>query len=218
VSDTPPGRGGLPDVLRIMEEMTGEPGTPVPLETSSDPFHVLVSTIISLRTRDAVTSVVSAALLHRAPDPATMLTLEEDELENLLRPAGFYRQKARQLLKISAILIEDHGGEVPGSMDELLALPGVGRKTANYLMGMVFGEPAICVDVHVHRISNRIGLVSTSNTHETEEALKPLLPLEDWTGINHIMVRFGQKICKPVRPLCDRCRLRQGCAFAGVGR
>lgn len=218
MSGTPLVCGGLPEALRVMEEMTGDAGTPVPLEISSDPFHVLVSTIISLRTRDAVTSVVSSALLRRAPDPASMLALEEDELESLLRPAGFYRQKALQLRKISSILIEDHGSRVPRTMDELLALPGVGRKTANYVMGMVFGEPSICVDVHVHRISNRLGLVSTSTPHETEEALKPLLPLEGWTGINHIMVRFGQNICRPVRPLCDRCMLRGECAFAGVER
>jgi endonuclease-3 len=202
-------------ILDLMERMIGDRGLPVPMERSSDPFHVLVSTIISLRTRDAVTSAVSAALLARAPGPVTMLALEPAELEALLRPAGFFRQKAAQLRRICAILLDRHEGRVPATMEELMALPGVGLKTASYMMGMVFGEPAVCVDVHVHRISNRIGLVSTGTPEQSKEALEGLFPLERWTGINHIMVRFGQRICRPVRPLCGACLLRHRCVHAG---
>jgi endonuclease III len=210
-----PGNGCQNGILDLMELMIGERGLPVPMELSSDPFHVLVSTIISLRTRDAVTSTVSAALLGQAPDPVAMLALEPAELEALLRPAGFYRQKAAQLRQICAILLERHGGRVPATTEELMALPGVGLKTASFMMGMVFGEPAVCVDVHVHRISNRIGLVSTGTPEQSKAALEVLFPLERWTGINHIMVRFGQKICRPVRPLCGACRLQRLCVHAG---
>jgi len=213
--------GGDPDsgeqngILYLMERMIGERGLPVPMERSSDPFQVLVSTIISLRTRDAVTSAVSADLLEQAPDPVSMLALEAAELEALLRPAGFFRQKAAQLRRICAILLERHDGRVPATTEELMALPGVGLKTASYMMGMVFGKPAVCVDVHVHRISNRIGLVSTGTPEQSKAALEGLFPLERWTGINHIMVRFGQKICRPVRPLCGACRLQRRCVHAG---
>jgi endonuclease III len=208
-------KSDLNGILDLMERMVGERGLPVPMERSSDPFHVLVSTIISLRTRDTVTSMVSAALLERAPDPVTMLALEPAELESLLRPAGFFRQKAGQLRRICAALLDKHGGRVPATAEELMALPGVGLKTASFMMGMVFGEPAVCVDVHVHRISNRIGLVCTRTPERSKAALEGLFPLERWTGINHIMVRFGQKICRPVRPLCGACRLRRCCVHAG---
>jgi endonuclease-3 len=186
-------------------------GKPAPMEESREAFPVLISTIISLRTRDAVTRSVSRQVLGKAPDIDAMISIDTVELEQLLRPAGFYRQKAGQMKRIAGILKSDFENRVPDSMDSLLSLPGVGRKTANFVMGMVFGVPSICVDVHVHRISNRLGLVHTRSPDETEFALQKLFPIEEWTGINHIMVRFGQRICKPVKPLCDECPLREGC-------
>ncbi len=186
-------------------------GEPSPLVESRRAFPVLVSTIISLRTRDAVTEEVSGKVLKKAPDVESMLAISQNDLELLLRPAGFYRQKANQLKRIALILHRDYGNRVPDNMKDLLSLPGVGRKTANFVLGMVFGKPSICVDVHVHRISNRLGLVESKSPEETEFALQKLFPETEWTGINHIMVRFGQKICKPVKPLCHECPLRELC-------
>ena len=186
-------------------------GIPAPMEESREAFAVLISTIISLRTRDAVTRMVSSQVLKMTPDIDAMISIDREELEQLLRPAGFYRQKAGQMKRIARILKSDFEGRVPQSMDSLLTLPGVGRKTANFVMGMVFGVPSICVDVHVHRISNRLGLVNTRSPEETEFALQKLFPIEEWTGINHIMVRFGQRICRPAKPLCNDCPLQDQC-------
>ena len=186
-------------------------GIPAPMEESREAFPVLISTIISLRTRDAVTRMVSRQVLAKASDIDAMISIDRKELEQLLRPAGFYRQKAGQMKRIAIILKSDFEGRVPHNMESLLSLPGVGRKTANFVMGMVFGEPSICVDVHVHRISNRVGLVDTRTPDETEFALQKLFPIEEWTGINHIMVRFGQRICKPAKPLCSECPLQDQC-------
>lgn len=208
---------GAGSVLRRMREWLGELGAPAPLETSSDPFHVLVSTIVSLRTRDATTRKVSGQVLYRAPTPEAMAAIDRRSLEELLRPAGFFRQKAGQLRELSNILLQDFDGEVPDSMEELLSLPGVGRKTANFVLGMVFGRPAICVDVHVHRISNRLGLVNTSSPEGTETALQELFPRREWTGINHTMVRFGQRVCKPVKPACGLCPLADECPVGKKG-
>ncbi len=198
-------------ILNRMKYALKSLGIPAPMEESREAFPVLISTIISLRTRDAVTRMVSRQVLKEAPDIDAMISIDRTELEQLLRPAGFYRQKAAQMKRIALILKSDFDSQVPQSMDSLLSLPGVGRKTANFVMGMVFGEPSICVDVHVHRISNRLGLVNTRSPAETEFALQKLFPIEKWTGINHIMVRFGQRICKPAKPLCDECPLREGC-------
>lgn len=186
-------------------------GIPAPMEESRDAFPVLISTIVSLRTRDAVTRTVSRQLLKKAPDVDAMISIDIAELEQLLRPAGFYRQKSGQMKRIAAILRNDFEGRVPDDMESLLSLPGVGRKTANFVMGMVFGVPSICVDVHVHRISNRLGLVDTRTPEETEFALQKLFPKAEWTGINHIMVRFGQRICRPAKPQCNECPLHDQC-------
>ncbi len=203
------------DVLDGMSDMIGSKTViPAPLQSSADAFPALVSTIISLRTRDAVTTQVSAAVYRRAPDPVTMASMEQEELEELLRPAGFYRRKAGQLIRIAAQILEEHDGMVPNSREALLALPGVGLKTANFVLGMVFGIPSICVDVHVHRISNRLGLVSTSTPEDTEVALRNIFPEDWWSRINHVMVRFGQTICRPVGPRCAECLFRGWCPEA----
>lgn len=203
------------EILRIMERTIEEGRGPAPMESSKEAFPVLVSTIISLRTRDAVTRQVSREVLKSAGDAESMDSIDEGKLQELLRPAGFYRQKASQLKRIARILKQDFNGEVPEDMESLLSLPGVGRKTANFVMGMVFEEPSICVDVHVHRISNRLGLVSTGNPEETEYALQKIFPREEWTGINHTMVRFGQTICRPRNPLCNECPVKERCPSAG---
>ena len=198
--------------LAAMKEQLGELGVPAPMRESGDAYSVLVSTVISLRTRDKITEEVSSRLLQRVPSPRDLVKLSLEELQELLRPAGFYRQKSRQLKGIAEAIISDHAGAVPETMEALLNLPGVGRKTANFVLGMVYGKPAICVDVHVHRISNRLGLVNTKTPEETEYALQKLLPKDEWTGLNHTMVRFGQRVCKPGRPLCADCILSDSCS------
>ena len=205
---------GIPGAMEVFSEMSehlGPLGRPSPLNTGRDPFPVLVSTLVSLRTRDVVTEKVSSRLLSRAPDPQSML-----DLQDLLKPAGFFRQKAIQLRGICTDILERYGGNVPDSIPELLTLPGVGRKTACYVAGMVFGRPAVCVDVHVHRISNRTGLVDTSTPEETEQALMKLYPLDMWNRINHLFVRFGQRVCRPTRPLCGQCPFQEWCPSSGL--
>jgi endonuclease-3 len=183
-----------------------------------DPFEILVSTIISLRTRDEVTFASSERLLHRAPDPATLRELSEDEIGELIYPAGFYRTKARNLRAIAAILLEECGGSVPDTLDGLTALPGVGRKTANLVLGLGFGIPAICVDIHVHRIPNRLGWIETSSPTASEFALMELLPRRLWIPVNELLVGFGQTICTPQSPWCSRCPLRDECRQVGITR
>jgi endonuclease-3 len=186
-----------------------------------DPWAVLVSTILSLRTKDEVTTAASKRLLEKAPTPAALLSLGEEEAARLAYPAGFYRTKAANLTKIARILQEREGGRVPSDMDTLLALPGVGRKTANLVLTEAFGIDAICVDIHVHRISNRLGWFGPKGTaapEKTEEVLRAILPLKYWKRINALLVRYGQLICRPISPHCSRCTLSGYCPRCGVGK
>jgi endonuclease-3 len=183
---------------------------------SRDPWAVLVSTILSLRTKDDVTLASSARLLKEAPGPSELYRLEEDAVARLAYPAGFYRTKAANLKKIAAILLDTYGGKVPSDMDELLALPGVGRKTANLVLIEAFDLPGICVDVHVHRICNRAGWIQTKNPEETETALRDRLPRRYWKGINALLVLYGQQTCRPVSPYCSRCVISAYCRRRGV--
>jgi endonuclease-3 len=182
------------------------------------PYALLVSCVISLRTKDEVTAVASRRLLELAPTPARLAELPERTIAKAIYPAGFYRTKARQLRRIGSILEESHGGAVPADEEGLLALPGVGRKTANLVLGLGFGVPAICVDTHVHRISNRLGLVETTSVHSTELALQKLLPRAFWIPINDLLVTFGQNRCHPMSPRCSGCPLDDLCPRFGVTR
>ncbi|MDR1444889.1 MAG: endonuclease III [Treponema sp.] len=190
--------------------------TTVAEQYSRDPWAVLASTIVSLRTKDEVTLAVSARLLEKAKSPAELSALGEADLARLIYPAGFYRTKAASLKKIAAILLDHYNGKVPSDMDELLALPGVGRKTANLVLIEAFDLPGICVDVHVHRICNRAGWVQTKNPEETETALREGLPQKYWKRINALLVLYGQQICRPVSPYCSRCVIAPYCGRHGV--
>ena len=192
-----------------------------------DAWAVLASTIISLRTKDEVTIEASRRLLDKAPAPARLYAMKEVEIEKLIYPAGFYRNKAASLKKIAKILIERYEGKVPSSMEALLAMPGVGRKTANLVLNEAFDIDAICVDIHVHRISNRCGWLSRSTANggikskdpqETEMILREILPLEYWKRINFLLVLYGQKICRPVSPFCSCCVIQKYCSRNGVER
>jgi endonuclease-3 len=185
---------------------------------SSDPFRVLVSTMLSLRTKDAVTDGASARLFALAASPSELRRLPRRTIERAIYPVGFYRTKARHLVEACRILEERHGGRVPDSIEALLELPGVGRKTANLVVTLGFGKPGICVDTHVHRISNRWGLVRTKTPAETETALRERLPRRHWIEYNDLLVTFGQHVCTPLSPWCSRCPLATSCARYGVVR
>ena len=182
------------------------------------PFRILISCILSLRTKDEVTYPATERLFARATDPASMLKLRAPTIEKLIYPAGFYRRKAAQILAISRILVDQHGGRVPDSLDELIALPGVGRKTANLTVTLGFGKPGICVDTHVHRISNRLGWVITRQPDATEHELRRTLPPQWWIPINEILVRHGQHVCKPISPICSTCIVQRTCERVGVAK
>jgi len=185
---------------------------------SRDPFAVLASTILSLRTKDEVTFPAAQRLLDQASTPEQMLALPEARIAELIYPVGFYLTKAKRLHQISRILVDRYGGKVPADLDLLLELPGVGRKTANLVLIEGFGLPAMCVDTHVHRISNRIGYVATTTAEQTEMALRATLPARHWKHYNEMLVAFGQAICKPVSPLCSQCPVAPICPQEGVGR
>jgi endonuclease III len=178
-----------------------------------DPFHVLISTVLSQRTRDHNTYQASKALFSRFDTPMDIASADLDELIELVRPAGFPQAKAKAIREICRRLHQDFEDQVPSEIEVLLTFPMVGRKTANCVLSYGFGIPAICVDTHVHRISNRIGLVTTETPDDTEVALKKVVPRELWCDVNAIMIRFGQKICLPRRPRCDRCSVRLECDY-----
>ena len=182
------------------------------------PFHILVACVISLRTKDEVTAESSARLFDLASTPEDLAKLEETAIAEAIFPAGFYNTKARQLRRISAILVDQHNSQVPRNEQDLLALPGVGRKTANLVLGIGHGIPAICVDTHVHRIPNRLGMVETLKPEQTEKALMTILPTDVWIPINDLLVTFGQNQCHPVSPRCSTCPINHLCERVGVER
>jgi len=186
------------------------------IERDKTPYMVLVSTMISLRTKDEVTEEAAERLFERADNPRDMLKLSKKEIEELIYPAGFYRNKAKSILNTSRILINRYNGQVPDNIEDLLGLPGVGRKTANLVLALSFEKDAICVDTHVHRISNRLGLVDTKNPEETEYALMKILPKEWWRIYNDMLVTWGQNICTPVSPFCSKCSIEKYCPKIGV--
>ena len=187
-------------------------------EGPNKPWAILVSTILSLRTKDEITRVASRRLLSKAPGPAELLALGEEETARLAYPAGFYRTKAANLTKSSVILLEKYGGQVPADMDAILSLPGVGRKTANLVLTEAFDMYGICVDIHVYRICNRAGWIVTPDPEKTEMALREKLPRKYWKRINSLLVLYGQNICRPQSPFCSRCVISGHCQRLGVER
>ncbi len=183
-----------------------------------DPFLILVSTVLSLRTKDKVTMEASERLFKLARTPQALRKLDARAIQQAIYPVCFYRVKARSLKKISEDLLTRFAGRVPDSIDELLTLQGVGRKTANLVVTLGFGKPGICVDIHVHRISNRWGYVRTKTPEQTEAALRRKLPRKYWLIYNDLLVPYGQNLCAPVSPWCSRCKLTAYCERRGVGR
>jgi len=183
-----------------------------------DPFRILVSTLLSLRTKDDVTEVASARLFALAATPRTLSRLATRTIARAIYPVGFYRTKARTVRDVSRRLDDEYGGTVPDTIDELLTFKGVGRKTAALVVSLGFGKDAICVDTHVHRISNRLGWVATRTPAETEQALMRVLPRRRWIATNEIMVAFGQRVCTPLSPRCSTCPVATHCRRIGVER
>ena len=184
----------------------------------NDPFAVLVSCIISLRTRDEVTELASARLFTLAKLPAELLELSNAKIEKAIYPAAFYRNKTKSLKELCQVLVKEYSGKVPDKLEELLKLKGVGRKTANLTLILGHNKPGICVDIHVHRISNRWGYVKTKSPDETEMVLREILPKRFWKGFNDLLVSFGQNLCKPVSPFCSSCPIEDQCPKIGVNR
>lgn len=187
-------------------------------DENNDPFQVLIATLISLRTKDKVTIEASRRLFERAATPQAMLLLSNQEIEELIYPAGFYRVKANNILKISQILSDKYGGEVPSQKELLMELPGVGTKTANLTLNLGFNIEAICVDIHVHRISNRMGWITTNSPEESEVALEKIMPRRFWIPLNELLVTYGQQICRPVSPICSKCGVYDYCQRVAVER
>ena len=185
-------------------------------EVSDEPWEVLAACILSLRTKDGVTAQAVKKLFARARTPVALLEVPEKELAELIYPVGFYKTKAKVLLDIAKVLVTEKGGRVPDTLEALLELKGVGRKTANLVLTQAFGKPGICVDTHVHRIMNRWGYVSTRSPDETEMALRAKLPAKWWIDVNPILVAFGQGVCGPISPLCSRCPIESACPKKGV--
>ena len=185
-------------------------------QSDRDPFLILISCLLSLRTKDKTTREGSDRLFAMARTPLSMLKLPLKKIEQAIYPVGFYRTKANSIHKICRRLINEYGGRVPDSIDELVTLPGVGRKTANLVVTVGFQKPGICVDVHVHRISNRWGYIRTTTPEESEQALRRKLPKEYWITYNDLLVPYGQNLCFPVSPLCSRCKLTKLCDRVGV--
>ncbi|MBU5688386.1 MAG: endonuclease III [Candidatus Aenigmarchaeota archaeon] len=185
-------------------------------DTNYSPYKILISCLLSLRTKDSVTIEASKRLFSLADTPEKMVKIDLKEIEDAIKPSNYYKTKAKRIKEISKTLIEKYNGKVPDQFDELIKLKGVGRKTANIVLTHAFGKNAIAVDTHVHRISNRLGLVKTKTPHQTEEELKKILPKKYWKIYNDLLVVWGQNICKPVKPLCEKCAIYKYCERVGV--
>jgi len=205
------------DIFTVIDRITREltlkkrPIVTILAEKESNPYLILISTILSLRTKDEVTAVASEKLFAFAATPVEMVRLTEEQIVRAIYPVGFYRNKAKTIRHVSQELIDKYDSRVPDTMEALLSLKGVGRKTANLVITLGHQGEGICVDTHVHRISNRLGYVRTKTPEATEFALREKLPHEYWTMYNTLLVSFGQNICKPVSPLCSACPVFRYC-------
>jgi endonuclease-3 len=205
--------------VRILRREAPKWQTPVVTliaEASDSPFKVLISCILSLRTQDSTTAQASRRLFALAQSPETMVRLTAKKIEQAIFPVGFYRTKAKTILEICRNLNENYRGRVPDEIDELMKFKGVGRKTANLVVTLGYNKPGICVDTHVHRISNRWGYVKTATPEKTEVALREKLPKQYWIEYNDLLVSFGQQLCRPISPLCSQCPVAKYCSQIGV--
>jgi endonuclease-3 len=206
----------IDSVIRTLKRLVRRWREPVVGRYRHDPFTTLISCLLSLRTKDETTRVASERLFALARTPRTLLALPVRTIERAIYPVGFYHTKARTLHAVCRALLDRYGGRVPADLEELLTITGVGRKTANLVITLAFRQDGICVDTHVHRISNRWGYVRTKTPEETEQALRQRLPRRHWQIYNDLLVTFGQQLCQPVSPWCSRCPLARLCPKRGV--
>lgn len=204
--------------MGILREEIKKFNVPIVSEVAADrdPYKVLISCILSLRTKDEVTKKASLKLFEHADTAKKMINLEELEIQKLIYPVGFYKTKAKRIIEMSNMIIDEYNDKVPDTIDELLKLKGVGRKTANIVVTLGYAKPGVCVDTHVHRISNRWGYVKTKNPIQTEFALREKLPQEHWIEYNDILVTYGQNVCAPISPKCSICPIEKYCPKIGV--
>ncbi len=207
-------------VLTLLQKATRT--MPLPManiisrEFNKDPYLILIACLLSLRSRDTLTYLVCKKLFAHARTPQQMLALPLTMLEHILHPINFYYKKARLMHSVSKELLERFNGTVPTTEQELLSLYGVGRKTATLVLGIAFDIPAICVDTHVHKITNRLGWVTTHTPEQTEEALKKIVPQAWWIELNRLLVTWGQNVCVPISPFCSKCAIAEYCPRIGV--
>ena len=203
----------MKELLKVTKRMPMPVVTEIKLVTNRDAYKILISTMLSLRTKDSTTRDASMRLFEKVGNPKDILKLSEEEIAKLIYPVGFYRVKAKNILEVSKTIIDDYNGKVPDEIDELLKLRGVGRKVANLVVTEAFDKYGICVDTHVHRISNRFGYVSTKKPEQTEFALRKKLPKKYWRVYNDTLVIYGQNLCKPINPLCNQCSVSKYCDY-----
>ena len=208
----------IDDIVTILKRENKKYIVPIVtiVSMTKSPFMVLISCILSLRTKDKVTAEASNRLFKLADNPQKMLGLSIKNIEKAIYPVGFYKTKAKRIKEICKALLDDYGGVVPDEIDELLKLNGVGRKTANLTVTLGYGKLGICVDTHVHRISNRLGLVKAKTPEQTECALRKKLPKKHWLIYNDLLVTYGQNLCVPVSPWCSKCKIFKYCKRVGV--
>lgn len=207
----------IDEVIKILQDAKQPQSDFVKLmDGFKNPYLVLIACILSLRTNDRTTYPATLRMLEIAKTPQEMMNVKEEDLAKAIYPVGFYKNKAGQIIELSKAIVEKYDGKVPDSIDELCKFRGVGRKTANLVMTLGFGVPAICVDVHVHRIFNRLGYLKTKTPEETEFALREKLPIQYWIPINTLLVTHGQNVCKPINPKCGECPISEYCEKIGV--
>ena len=208
----------IDDIVTILKRENKKYIVPIVtiVSMTKSPFMVLISCLLSLRTKDKVTAEASNRLFKLADNPQKMLGLSIKNIEKAIYPVGFYKTKAKRIKEICRVLLDDYEGVVPNEIDELLKLNGVGRKTANLTVTLGYGKLGICVDTHVHRISNRLGLVKTKTPEQTEFALRKKLPQKHWLIYNDLLVTYGQNLCVPISPWCSKCRIFKYCKRVGV--
>lgn len=205
-------KDNIDEIVRLLKEAEQPRSDFVNLmDTFNDPYLVLISCILSLRTNDRTTYPATLRMLELGRTPEDFAKCDVKELEKAIYPVGFYANKAKQIVELSKELVEKYNSKVPESIEEMTKFKGVGRKTANLVMSRGFNKPAICVDVHVHRIFNRLGYVKTKTPEETEFALREKLPVKHWIDINTLLVTHGQNVCKPIKPMCDICPIKDYC-------
>jgi len=203
-------------VIRILKDEVQKWRVPAVGHYTETPFTVLISCVLSLRTQDKTTAAASERLFGLAQTPQAMVRLPTPTIEKSIYPVGFYKTKAENIKKICSLLLSQNSGRVPDDIDELMKLPGVGRKTANLVITLGYNKPGICVDTHVHRITNRWGYVQTKTPEKTEMALRRKLPKRYWIIINDLLVTYGQNLCKPISPFCSQCKIHRYCDRVGV--